>query len=559
MSDRNIKLQKLFLEKKFTEIIDIIESIDKSEKRSAGLLNLLGASKLSRNSKEKNDLYSANLIFKTAYLQEKESNYGLESLINYLNTTADIFDENIDQKSSNFIEETEVFFNEAEVFFGFNEKLILAMIRIYKRQNNLEKILFYLKKLINNGCLSSKILSSYIYRNCFINIWSQNDFLSYAKILNKNLKQLISEDIKKISNLKNSKISIAFLSSDIIRNHSVTHFLKTVLQNYDKEKFQITLINNSKEEDDTTIYFKSLVNTSLKINHLKDSEAINFIRNKNFDILFDLMGVTSTNRLALFKNRLAPIQISWLGYCNTTGLDNMDYIFADPHTIKKSEEELYSEKVVYLPKIWNCHSGINKMHIKNPSPFLKNKYITFGSFNNFNKVNKNVIDAWSQILKEVKNSKLILKSSIKMQTEIIKNLFDNNGVLKSVYFYEAKPFDEHLNLYNSIDLALDTFPYNGVTTSFEAIWMGVPVLTMSGYNFNSRCGESINKNLNLDNLIAENISDYIAKAVNFSNNHDLLLSIRHQIFEEALSSPLFDKDNFSKNFFNSLKNIYNSH
>ena len=146
-----------------------------------------------------------------------------------------------------------------------------------------------------------------------------------------------------------------------------------------------------------------------------------------------------------------------------------------------------------------------------------------------------------------------------MQTEIIKNLFDNNGVLKSVYFYEAKPFDEHLNLYNSIDLALDTFPYNGVTTSFEAIWMGVPVLTMSGYNFNSRCGESINKNLNLDNLIAENISDYIAKAVNFSNNHDLLLSIRHQIFEEALSSPLFDKDNFSKNFFNSLKNIYNSH
>ena len=123
------------------------------------------------------------------------------------------------------------------------------------------------------------------------------------------------------------------------------------------------------------------------------------------------------------------------------------------------------------------------------------------------------------------------------------------------FYYRIDKLEDHLNLYKKIDVALDTFPYNGVTTSFEAIWMGVPVLTMAGYNFNSRCGESINKNLNMEQLIAKDEDDYVDKAVNLSNNYDGYVNLRKSIFTDAIESPLFNRNKFAENFFSSLKKI----
>ena len=558
MSENNNNFKILFSEKKYSEIIHEIEK-NKNQIKSAGLLNLLGASKLLRGDKEKNDLYQANQSFKEAYILEKNSKYGLDSLANFINTSADIFSDTSYPNKHTLIKESKAYFEEAENKFGFNEKLVLAIIRIFKRQNDLKNTIYYLKKLINNKCFSPKVLSSYIYRNCFIKDWSQSDFFNNSKLFNKILMEYPKDDFLQITKKNKDKINLAFLSSDIKNYHSITYFLKTLLQNYNKEKFKISIISSSAQKDETAKLFGTFVDEYLEINSLKDKEAIVKIREKNFDIIIDLMGVTSTNRMVLFKNRIAPIQISWLGYCNTTGLNEMDYLFADVNTIKKNEESLYSEKIIYLSKIWNCHSGFEIKRQKNPTPLLKNKFISFGSFNNFNKLNENVLNVWSQILKEVKNSKLILKSSVLMQTDIIKSIFKKNGVLDSVIFNEKKLFSEHLKLYNTVDIALDTFPYNGVTTSFESIWMGVPVLTMRGFNFNSRCGESINKNLNLENLIAYDEKDYIAKAVHLSNDHEFLIDIRERVYNNALSSALFDTENFVKEFFDSLEKIYNSH
>ena len=144
--------------------------------------------------------------------------------------------------------------------------------------------------------------------------------------------------------------------------------------------------------------------------------------------MFDITGVTSFNRVSLFKNRLAPKQISWLGYCNTSGLDNMDYLIADKNLIYEDEKNSYSEKIIYLPNIWNCHSGLNSVRSPSVAPFLKEKNITFGSFNNFNKINDRVINVWSQILLKVKNSKLILKSSLKIDKSFLKKEFEKYGV-----------------------------------------------------------------------------------------------------------------------------------
>ena len=145
------------------------------------------------------------------------------------------------------------------------------------------------------------------------------------------------------------------------------------------------------------------------------------------------------------------------------------------------------------------------------------------------------------------NKKLVLE---------LQELFKKNGVLNSVTFHQSiDKLEDHLNLYKEIDVALDTFPYNGVTTSFEAIWMGVPVLTMAGYNFNSRCGESINKNLKMEQMIAKDQSDYVKKAVNLSNNHDEYINLRKSVFINAIDSPLFNRKKFTENFFRSLKEI----
>ena len=138
----------------------------------------------------------------------------------------------------------------------------------------------------------------------------------------------------------------------------------------------------------------------------------------------------------------------------------------------------------------------------------------------------------------------------------IQEAFKKSGVIDSVVFYrKIDNLEDHLNLYKKIDIALDTFPYNGVTTSFEAIWMGVPVLTMAGYNFNSRCGESINKNLNMEYLIAKDEKEYVAKAVSLSHDRDKFLNIRKSLFLNAIKSPLFDEKKFSENFFSSLREI----
>ena len=331
--------------------------------------------------------------------------------------------------------------------------------------------------------------------------------------------------------------------------------MKTIISNYDKNKFEIILVISNPKEDHCTEDFKNLVDKTINISKLNNIDAINKVRNLKLDILIDLMGYTSTQRIELFKNRMAFKQIIWMGYCNTTGLDNMDYLISDPNLIYPSEEKFYSEKVIYLPKIWNTHCGFDFDRKENSPPFIKNKYFTFGSFNNFDKINPEVISIWSKILKKINNSKLILKTSSKrLATKRLQELFKKNDVLDSIKFLaREEEFKNHLNNYNLIDIALDTFPYNGVTTSFEAIWMGVPVLTMAGYNFNSRCGESINKNLNMEQLIAKDEDDYVQKVVNLTNNTDKYISIRKSIFLDAPKSPLFNREDYSKSFVDSLR------
>jgi predicted O-linked N-acetylglucosamine transferase (SPINDLY family) len=551
------EIKNLFLQKRFSEIIFLIES--KFEEKTPEILNILAISRLSQQ--RSREIYKQSLSeFEEAYLKDKNSQDGLNALINYLNAAADLDDYLGHQDTSNFskffLDQSVKFFKEAENKFGYNPKLILLVIRVFKRLNQLDTILIYYKKLFDKNDLNLLTFTSWIFFNNYKTYWNQKDYFKFTKLLDSHIPNAPNEKLINLSNKKNDKIKIGFLSSDINKSHSITFFLKTICASYNKKEFELYLFLNHKIEDEGVKNFKKLVDGIFNVSNLDDIEAINFIRKKNIDITFDIMGLSSSNRIALFKNRISPIQISWLGYCNTLGIKNMDYLIADPNLIYKNELDQYSEKVLFLPNIWNCHNGFEFSRLEYSAPVLKNNYITFGSFNNFNKINSSVVKIWSNILKKIPNSKLIIKSPTKKDIDYLENLFDTNNVKESISCLPPeKEFINHLNLYEKIDIALDTFPWNGVTTSFESIWMGVPVVTMKGYNFNSRCGESINRNIKMEELIASDEDDYIKKAVNLATNKNYLVSIRKKIYNEAITSPLFNVDKFSRDFFNLLKKL----
>ena len=256
------------------------------------------------------------------------------------------------------------------------------MAMVYRRLNDAKKLIFHFKRVIESKKFNSIDLCNYGYWQCFDKGWKQSDFLDYGKFLDGNLKLIPQNQLAEISQKPGSKIKIGFLSADILEGHSITYFLKSVLSNYDKNKFEIVLFLNNPKEDQSTENFKNLVDKTINISNLNNVDALNRSRELKLDIMIDLMGYTSRQRLELFKNRMAKKQVIWMGYCNTTGLKNMDYIISDPNLIYSNEKNFYSEKVIYLPKIWNTHCGFDFERKENPPPFVKNKYFTFASFNN---------------------------------------------------------------------------------------------------------------------------------------------------------------------------------
>ena len=573
MGKKTVNFLKLLEKKKYSQIVSIIQNEINDKDRNASILNLSGVARM-LSDKSNNSIKLAIKDFKNSCLKETNKDKLFDPFKNLINATVILFDNefrnNQNELSNTFFDDIFTFYYKNQTFFEKNIKIMWAFSKVIKRVANTKDVIEYFKKMMNFKLNSEAFdfhkdsldklhaFTSYNYYNNYLYDWKQSDYLNNSKEINIKLPTYKKNELSEIKSFKKSKINLGFISSDLRSKHSVVYFLRSIISSYDKNKYNIFLYNNHLENDETTQEFNSKVFKSIQIGKLNEVEVINLIRGNQIDIIVDLNGFSSDHRLALLKNRLAPIQISWCGYTNTIGLEEMDYLIVDKNLIKKSEEDLYAEKIIYLPDIWNCHSGYGFTRELNTSPFKKNKYITFGSFNNYRKINDDVIQVWASILKKVKNSKLLLKTSFPISTMNYKEKFNEYGVLDSVTFLPfEKNFNNHLDVYKKIDIALDTFPWNGVTTSFEAIWKGVPVITMKGYNFNSRCGESININAKLEKLIGKNKKDYIDKAVSLAENESELEKIRKNLYENALKTPLFDQKRFCNQFFSSLEKIYN--
>jgi predicted O-linked N-acetylglucosamine transferase (SPINDLY family) len=356
---------------------------------------------------------------------------------------------------------------------------------------------------------------------------------------------------------RNTKLRLGFVSADL-RNHPIGFFLFDLL-NFFKKDFDIYAYYNHKIEDDLTKKIKPLFHKWNIVTGRDDDYAFKLIKEDKIDILFDLSGHTIKNRLTLFAKKPAKIQITWAGWLMSTGLKQMDFIIVDPYVVNKNDKIFFSEKFLFMKNIWCCYSN-NIFKIKPKKlPALKNKYITFGSFNSLQKLNNEVIKVWSEILTKIPNCKLFLKTEM-LNYEFIRNRLINkfvrNGVKKEQLILEGQSSREKMfESYNKVDIALDPFPYNGGTTSFELSKMAIPLLTKKGDSFVSRCGYSLNKNLAMDEWIAKDNIDYIAKAINFSCDINYLSNVKLKLRQRINTSSLFDTNKFYNNFRESLLNI----
>ena len=550
------KIKKLLQEKKFSEVIFEIESLTSEKNRSPALYNLLGVCRVSQKGRSDRDVKYAFNDFETAFKKDDLGQISLDSLCNYIKLCAEMGRRESDLVNNMTI--AEKMYLKAEKKFFNNERYIGHGLDIYKYLLKHEERIKKADEMINIKKLNKLFGTMYINSHMYINKWGQKDFGKFQKKFSELFEVYNAKKLSKIDITK-KKIKVGFLSPDYYKDHSITYFIKNLIKDLKLTKFEthgLSLVKRD-EHDETTEKFIVLFDNWIDLGEKTDQEIIDIIQDLKIDILIDLNGMWHNNRLNIFNTRICPLQISWLGFNNSTGLKEVDFILADKNTVK-DEEKYYGSKIFKLPKIWNAHCGFDNKRYFNELPFKKNGYFTFGSLNNFMKLNDKVLDVWVKIIKKVKNSRIILKSSLYVCEDVIKKRFEKEGLIDSVEILKKtkrNDFSSHINVYDKIDLCLDTFPYNGVTTTIEALWKNVPVLTKGGYNFNSRCGESIIKNAGIGNFIATNDEDYFEKAVYYSSNINELNKVRKTLFEQIQKSPLFDTKLFTNDFCKGLEEM----
>ena len=380
--------------------------------------------------------------------------------------------------------------------------------------------------------------------------------LSRAELFHKHLRwaelhtKAIASKVRHDNNPESGRtIKIAYISADF-REHSVSRFIEPVLQGHNKKWFEVYLYSDTKLEDRVSQRLKKYVGQRWRdISELNDSEAADCIVGDKIDILVELGGHTARNRLLLMARKPAPLQVSYLGYPDTTGLETIDYRLTDEWADPPGESERF-----YTEKLWRLPTGFLAYQPGNPesksmgSRTGESEEITFGSFNMSSKINPEVLQAWARILKSTGQSRLLLKAAAfvdQMTKEYVLGQFDAWGVERERIILRGHvSYEEHMELYRQIDIALDTFPYNGTTTTLEALWMGRPVISLAGERHASRVGLSILSQLGLSELVAGDVDEYVNLALSLATDSRRLTALHGDIRRKLRNSSLMAHHRF---------------
>jgi predicted O-linked N-acetylglucosamine transferase (SPINDLY family) len=357
-------------------------------------------------------------------------------------------------------------------------------------------------------------------------------------------------------------LRIGYVSADFC-DHPMRSFLRAAFA-LDRSRFTITCFSNTAKSDDITAEWQSRSDAWADIRSACDDAAARAIRDANIDILIDLSGHTGDHRLPIFFRRPAPLQITWLGYPNTTGLRSIDTRITDGHSDPPGlTEQFNSEELHRLPDTFLCFSAPEDAPDVAPPPAQRNGHITFGVFAIIAKITNRMIGLWSQILMRTPGSRLVLKARMFDAEELRQNMlsrFASHGIdaARIRFLGRDTARADYLARYNDIDILLDTFPYHGTTMLCEALYMGVPVITLAGQQHLSRAAVTLLTSANHPHLIATSNDDYVTKAVTLPHDLSTLEQIRHALRPTLQASALMNQPLFAQHLGNALFALWNA-
>ena len=411
--------------------------------------------------------------------------------------------------------------------------------KLIDKINNGKKVIepFVLLSLTDD--LKLQLKNSYIYK--IAKFSSQNDKNNFVK------------------KRKGKKIKIGYFGAEFY-NHPVLQLTSDIFKNHNKIKFEIYGFYHGRVKDkfhyDIQKHFKSFYDISKKT----DEEILNLSHKIGLDIAVNLTGYTAESRNEIYQKRVAPVQISFVGYSGSMGVDFIDYIIADSCLIPKEKIEYYTEKVIYMPGSFFPNQSQIKISSKNftkENLYLPQKNFIFGSFNNSYKITPEIFKTWMKILQRTNDSVLwLLNNNDKATNNLIKAAETNNIDPKRLIFAEKLPYDEHLKRFKYMDLFLDTFPYNAHTTASEAIRSEVPIITMMGESFASRVCGSLLSSIEMNNLITKDLNEYENLAVEMAKNEFFYNEFKKKI-KSVNTKKLFDSKKYTENLENLFTKILN--
>ena len=381
-------------------------------------------------------------------------------------------------------------------------------------------------------------------------------------------KQLLDFDSNKqrssklIQKSKNKKINIGYFSGDF-KLHPVGLIVSKFFSLHNKNEFEIIGFSSNTEHNPDDKITKEILNSFDKfydISEKSDEEVISDLKNISLDIVIDLSGFTKDNRTSLFRKKIAPIQINFLGYPGTIGKFN-DYIIADKYVIPEKSKKFYFEKIFYMPNFFlpnnNKESPPDDTLSKKSLNIPENSFV-FSCFNNRTKINPFIFNCWMRILKKVNNSIILFVEFDSYAKENLKKeALQRNINPDRLVFSPLIDFDKRLLRYKFCDLFLDTFPYTAHSTASECLWSGTPLLTLVGESFQSRVSFSLLKNLEMDELITYSIEEYEKKAVDIGSNKLLLEQIKNKLIQSVKKTSIFNMTNYVKNLEKGYLEIFN--
>lgn len=370
-------------------------------------------------------------------------------------------------------------------------------------------------------------------RSCLAEINELTDSLSSADNI------IYDEDEEKN---KDSKIHVAYISPDF-RQHVMFSFYYTMLHGYNHEKFRVTCISLTDKSDGYTDHLKGLVDNWIDVSEMDWPEIIELLKKEKIDILVDLAGHSANSGIPAFCDRVAKVQISGLGWMESTGLSCVDYLITDKYI--DPDLSNITEKPLYLTSQF-CYTGRNDVRVPQGAPCKEKGYVTFGAFNHYYKITDNLLLAWKEIMARVPNSRLLLKSQLLVSKSACDMVWERLQKLElDTDRITLEPAtNTYMNRYLDVDIALDTYPYPGGGTTCDALYMGVPVVSLYGTRRGSRFGLSILSNTGLRELAVSNIDEYIDRAVGLASDAEVLDILHKNLRKMMTSSPIMDNKKY---------------